>query len=98
MPEPSDSKDEQELYVPANNEKVIRKFSSVELYNPHHHKDVYYRQLEFPLTVNGKIYKVDVRKSQEETEDIVQLSIKNYSCNCIIITCNTFCYKQVCIK
>ncbi len=76
LPDPSDSKDEQELYVPANNEKIIRQFSSIELNNPPHRKDVYYRQLEFPLTVNGKMYKVDVRKSQAETEDIVQLVLK----------------------
>ena len=76
LPDPSDSKDEQELYAPANNEKIIRQFSSIELYNTHHSKDVYYRQLEFPLIVNGKMYKVDVRKSQAETEDIVQLVLK----------------------
>ena len=76
LPEPSDSKDEQELYTPVNEEKVIRKFSSVEIHNKDHNRNIYYRQLEFPLTVNGKLYKVDVRKSQEETEDIVQLILK----------------------
>src|ERR1700690_668612 len=69
LPEPSDSKDEQELYTPVNNEKIIRKFSSIELYNKNHDKNINYRQLEFPVTVNGKIYKADVRKSQAETED-----------------------------
>ena len=39
-------------------------------------RNIYYRQLEFPLTVNGKLYRVDVRKSQEETEDLVQLILK----------------------
>lgn len=76
LPEPSYSKDEQELYTPVNNEKVIRKFSSIELYNKHHDENIYYRQLEFPVTVNGKVYKADVRKSQEETEDLVQLILK----------------------
>jgi signal transduction histidine kinase len=76
LPEPSDSKEEQELYTPANDEKVIRKFSTVELHNTHHHKDVYYRQLEFPVVVKGKVFKADVRKSQEETEDLVQLILK----------------------
>jgi signal transduction histidine kinase len=76
LPEPSYSKDEQELYVPANDEKIIRKFSSIELYNKEHDKNIYYRQLEFPVMVNGKMYKADVRKSQEETEDLVQLILK----------------------
>ncbi len=76
LPEAADSKDEQELYTPANDEKVIRKFSSVELYNAHHNKHVYYRQLEFPVIVKGKVFKADVRKSQEETEDLVQLILK----------------------
>ena len=76
LPEPSYSKDEQELYVPANDEKIIRKFSSIELYNKEHDKNIYYRQLEFPVIVNGKMYKADVRKSQEETEDLVQLILK----------------------
>lgn len=76
LPEPSYSKDEQELYSPVNDEKVIRKFSSIELYNKDHDENIDYRQLEFPVTVNGKIYKADVRKSQAETEDIVQLVLK----------------------
>lgn len=76
LPEPADSKDEQELYTPANDEKVKRKFSSVELYNTHYNKHIYYRQLEFPVIVKGKVFKADVRKSQEETEDLVQLILK----------------------
>jgi signal transduction histidine kinase len=76
LPEPSDSKDEQELYTPVNNEKIIRKFSNIELYNKTHDKNINYRQLEFPVMVNGKIYKADVRKSQAETEDIVQLVLE----------------------
>jgi len=73
LPEPSYSKDEQEIYTMVNDQKVKRRFSSVELYNKDHDENIYYRQLEFPVTVNGKFYKADVRKSQEETEDVVQL-------------------------
>jgi signal transduction histidine kinase len=76
LPEPSDSKDEQELYTPLNDEKITRKFSSIELYNKDHDENIYYRQLEFPVTVNGKTYKADVRKSQAETEDIVRLVLE----------------------
>ena len=76
LPEPSYSKDEQEFYTPATNEKIIRKFSSLEIYNKEHHENISYRQLEFPVTINGKIYKADVRKSQAETEDIIKLILK----------------------
>ncbi|MGH2648515.1 MAG: sensor histidine kinase [Ginsengibacter sp.] len=76
LPDSSDSRDEQEVYTSANDEKITRKFSSIELHNNERHKRIYYRQLEFPVTVNGKIYKADVRKSQEETEDIVRLILK----------------------
>ena len=76
LPEPSNSKDEQEIYTPAADKKMDRKFSSVNLYNKNQDEYVSYRQLTFPVTVAGKIYKVDVRKSQEETEDLVQLILK----------------------
>ncbi len=76
LPEPSYSKDEQEFYTPATNEKIIRKFSSLEIYNKEHHEDISYRRLEFPVTVNGKMYRAEVRKSQAETEDIIKLILK----------------------
>ena len=75
LPDPVVSKDEQELYIPTD-DKIMRKFSSVEVYNKEHDNDILYRQLEFPVTVAGKIYKVEVRKSKEETEDLVQLILK----------------------
>ncbi|KAA9038625.1 HAMP domain-containing histidine kinase [Ginsengibacter hankyongi] len=76
LPEPSYSKDEQEVYTSVTDKNVKRSFSSVELYNKDHDENIDYRQLEFPVTVNGKFYKADVRKSQEETEDVVQLILK----------------------
>ena len=76
LPEPSNYKDEQEEYSQINDTKIIRTFKSVDLFNREHHEYISYRQLEFPVTVAGKLYKVDVRKSQEETEDLVQLILK----------------------
>lgn len=76
LPEPSNSKDEQEIYTPAADKIIDRKFSSVNLYSKNQDEYVSYRQLTFTVTVAGKIYKVDVRKSQEETEDLVQLILK----------------------
>ena len=76
LPESSYTKDEQEVYAAANEAVIVRKFSSVTLSNNKHHENVLYRQLEFPATVKGAVYKVDVRKSQEETEDLVQMVLK----------------------
>ena len=73
LPEPTNYKDEQESYVPLNGEKAIRKFSSVEEFNTQHNENITYRQLEFPVSVAGKEYKIRVKKSQEETEDLVRL-------------------------
>ena len=77
LPEPSYSKDEQEFYSPINNgEKTIRNFSSVNVDKENKHGQKLYRQLEFAVTAKGKNYTAYVRKSQEETEDIVQLILK----------------------
>ncbi|MDQ6756946.1 MAG: HAMP domain-containing histidine kinase [Bacteroidota bacterium] len=72
LPEPTNYKDEQEVFLPAD-KGTIRKFSSVSIFNKTHNEDVSYRQLQFSVTANGKEYKVLVRKSQEETEDLIQL-------------------------
>ena len=76
LPEPSDTKDEQDVYTKITGQSISRKFSSIDLFNEGHHEYISYRQLEFPVTVAGNIYKVDVRKSQEETEDLIQLVLK----------------------
>ncbi len=77
LPEPSYAKDEQEFYSSVNNNnKATRHFSSVTVYKQNEHEQKLFRQLEFPVTVKGKIYTAYVRKSQEETEDIVQLILK----------------------
>jgi signal transduction histidine kinase len=76
LPEPSYTRDEQEVYAPATGGMITRKFSSIKLPGNGYYENVLYRQLEFPVMVQGKIYKADVRKSQEETEDLVQLILK----------------------
>jgi signal transduction histidine kinase len=75
LPEPVFSEDEQEIYTPGTG-NIKRKISTVEIHNKEHDENIFYRQLEFPVTVKGKIYRVDVRKSKEETEDLVQLILK----------------------
>jgi signal transduction histidine kinase len=73
LPDAYAYKDEEEEFIQVPNDNVVRKFSSVQLFNKSANENVDYRQLEFPLTVAGKNYKVVVRKSQEETEDLIQL-------------------------
>ncbi len=76
LPEPSNYKDEQEVYSHINDSQIIRKFSSIDVFNKEHDENISYRQLEFPVTVAGKMYRIDVRKSQEETEDLIQLILE----------------------
>lgn len=75
LPESLNSKDEQEIYTPTS-DKPTRKFASVKIPDTNNKGSTYYRELEFPVTVNGKIYKAEVRKSQEETQDLLQLILK----------------------
>lgn len=75
LPEPTNTKDEQEFYT-LYHQTIARNISSIDVYNKKEKEYTTYRQLEFPVTANGKIYKADVRKSQEEAEDMVQLILK----------------------
>ena len=75
LPEPSADKDEQETFT-ASNAKIKRNFSSIKLFDSIHNEQVLYRQLEFPINVKTTSYKIEIRKSQEETEDLVQLILK----------------------
>ncbi len=76
LPEPSNYKDEQEVYSQINDSQIIRRFSSIDVFNKEHDENISYRQLEFPVMVAGKMYRIDVRKSQEETEDLIQLILE----------------------
>lgn len=73
LPEPTNSKDEQDEYFPANGEKIDRRSSNDEIFNKEHNEYISYRQLEFPLAVAGKEYKIVVRKSRVETDDLIKL-------------------------
>jgi signal transduction histidine kinase len=76
LPEPTNYKDEQEEFMPAGNEAVKRNFSSVDIYNKNHDEYFTYRQLEFAASAAGKNYKLQVRKSQVETDDLIELILK----------------------
>ncbi|HUS03130.1 MAG TPA: HAMP domain-containing sensor histidine kinase [Chitinophagaceae bacterium] len=72
LPDPTNYKDEQEEFLPTTNEKVKRRFSSMDIFNKEHHENVAYRQLEFPLLFSGKQYRILIRKSEEETDDLIR--------------------------
>jgi len=74
LPEASYSDEEQEEYYPGS-ATTPRRFSSV--YVGHvHSRHAYFRQLEFPVNVAGAWYRAVVRKSEEKTEDLIELTLK----------------------
>jgi signal transduction histidine kinase len=73
LPEPTNYKDEQEVFSPAGNVTMQRQFNTITLYNKNEKENIFYRQLSFPLNVGGKEYNILVRRSLEETEDLIQL-------------------------
>ena len=73
LPDPYQYKDEQEEFLPPSSEARTRQFTSMNIFDKQHQEQVTYRQLEFPVLAGGKIYTARVRKSQEETEDLIQL-------------------------
>jgi signal transduction histidine kinase len=75
LPDPTNYKDEQEEFIPTN-EKVKSRFSSIDIFNKEHHENISYRQLEFPLLFSGKQYRILIRKSEEETNDLIRFILK----------------------
>lgn len=73
LPDPSSYEDQQIEFKTANDNSTLKKFSSVKLNHKTDNEEELYRQYEFNITADGKDYKVDVRKSQEETEDLIKM-------------------------
>jgi signal transduction histidine kinase len=73
LPESSNYKDQQIAFHEIKPGAFKSKFSTVESYNEKEGEDESFRRLEFFVTANGKSYTAEVIKSQQETEDIVQL-------------------------
>jgi len=84
LPEPANYRDQQIRFIPAGT-PVARRFihktggdiqdaHSDPPHRVHHHdEDEPYRQLLFSVRANGQLYTVSVSKSEEETEDLLQL-------------------------
>lgn len=73
LPEASNYKDQQVDFRPSAKEQLKTHFSTEDIYNKKEDETESFRELEFLVTVNGSNYIAEVRKSQQETEDIVQL-------------------------
>lgn len=73
LPDPSSYEDQQIEFKTTNDNSSLKKFSSVKLNHKTDNEEELYRQYEFYITADGKYYKVDVRKSQEETEDLIKM-------------------------
>ena len=72
LPQPSFYNDQQVIFFELTG-PVERKFSTVKIFNKEENEDITTRQLIFSIKVADKIYKVNILKSQEETEDLVKL-------------------------
>jgi len=73
LPETSNYKDQKIEFNLTSNNFFKSKFSTEDVFNKRENESESYRTLEFLITVNGKNYIAEVKKSQQETEDIVQL-------------------------
>ncbi|CAN5878773.1 HAMP domain-containing sensor histidine kinase [soil metagenome] len=73
LPAPSSYNDQEVSFKPSISNAPVRKFRTTDSFNKDDHEPVATRELIFPVNVNGTTYDVFVRKSQEETEDLIQL-------------------------
>ncbi|MEP7236431.1 MAG: HAMP domain-containing sensor histidine kinase [Ferruginibacter sp.] len=75
LPDPSNYEDQQIEFRNAAENSTEKKFTSVTLIknNQNYKEEELARQYRFSIAVNGKMYTVFVRKSQEETEDLIKM-------------------------
>ncbi|HUZ57400.1 MAG TPA: HAMP domain-containing sensor histidine kinase [Hanamia sp.] len=73
LPETSNYKDQQIEFYPATNDDFKTKFLTENGLGRQDGETRSYRKLEFSVTVNGNNYKAVVKKSLQETEDIIQM-------------------------
>lgn len=73
LPEVSNYKDQQINFTLSKGQVLKNKFSTQNEYDKSEGEEETFRRLDFPVTVKGNTYIATVRKSQQETEDIVRL-------------------------
>lgn len=72
LPETKNYNDQQEDFIPSGYQ-IVRSISDTTFFNANKHENISYRQLVFPLHINGIYYHAIVRKSRVETEDLIQM-------------------------
>ncbi len=78
LPEPANYRDQQIQFTLTDGKapgKSRRKFINTTRYTEKDREYKSFRQLLFPVTVNGRLYTVTVAKSEEETEDLLELIV-----------------------
>jgi signal transduction histidine kinase len=73
LPNPSSYKDQKVVYLQNDGTPVKRAFSSPASFSPEEKEEITNRQVVFPIQVAGKNYTVIISKSEEATEDLIQL-------------------------
>ncbi len=73
LPETSDYKDQQISFHPTNLVELKDKYSTQDVYNRREDEMESFRRIDFLVTQGGKYFIATVKKSQQETEDIVRL-------------------------
>lgn len=73
LPEISNYKDQQITFLKTNLTDFKEKFSTESVYNKKEDEEEPFRRIDFLVTQNGTNYIATVKKSEQETEDIVQL-------------------------
>jgi signal transduction histidine kinase len=75
LPNPANYKDQKVVFEPAASISIKRKIYSVNLYDTAEDEHIQGRRLIFIIQNEGKNYKVSITKSQQETEDLIQLIV-----------------------
>jgi signal transduction histidine kinase len=73
LPETSNYKDQQITFQETNLTDFKEKFTTQSVYNKKGNEEEPYRRIDFLVTQNGTNYIATVKKSEQETEDIVRL-------------------------
>ena len=73
LPDASNFKDQVIQFQPTDLTALKRKYSTREIFNPEENEQESYRKIDFLIRVKGRNYIASVLKSQQETEDIIQL-------------------------
>ncbi|MEO7263581.1 MAG: HAMP domain-containing sensor histidine kinase [Ferruginibacter sp.] len=73
LPYPAEYKDQQVEFIETNGKPVYKKFRSLMVFDKTESEELLSRQYQFSIHINDKMYTVLIRKSQEETEDLIKM-------------------------